>query len=175
MYLELGGFESLSRYFTKTHISSPKARVLEQSLVSIMLNILIVDPNGGRGVSTPGEWMSLAKESRELIGPEPYKTMDEKITFAVFATFTCIVLNRFDMYDAELVDFVCGFIGFGIRVCARKDEAWIEVEELWYLTVQVFSAGCKGGVAGRVDKSGFVEEWNELIKKDIGKSCYLVN
>jgi hypothetical protein len=94
--------------------------------------------------------------------------VDEVTCFAVFATFSAIVLNRFKMFDEGIVDFVCGFVSFGVK--ESQGEEWVEVEEMWFLTVQVFHAVLceKSDVGDRVVEGGWVGEWSELLKRDIG-------
>jgi hypothetical protein len=161
IFLELGGFASLSSYFL-AHDFFSKTIVLDQSLVSILLNILIVDPKGGREVSSV-EWMKLASRCRVVLGPEPYRSEDDVASFAVFATFSAIVLSRFNVLDTGIINFVCGFISSGRDL----DE---DVEELWFLTVQVFTEVVKmEGVKGIVREGSWVGEWREIVKSVDGE------
>jgi len=127
--------------------------------------MIIVSKDGARGISIPEKWVKVATacctvklDMADTVG---------KTTYAVLATFVSLVMQRFWVDGSEVfIRFVCEFVNFGIRDCEVSDGSWDEIEELWYLTIQVFES-CTSqsyAVSCEVLEQDWVPEWLDSLK-----------
>lgn len=170
MFLELGGFDLISICLKG---KTERSKLLDQSLVSILLNILVVDPEGGRGAASAEDWLDLARSCVGLLGLKPYKpqTADDKTCFAVISSFAAIIANRYNSLlnvNDVLNGVVCEFLDFGRRASADDDSSWIEIEEMWLLTCQAFLSTIKSSKTARdsVSSSGWIKSWKDARNVD---------